>query len=438
MTSSYVLAAQPRVGSPSPARVRALFIGALVAAVAAAVVVLGPSPLAVAGLAVAILAFSLSVVRPLPVYLGAVAGFGVVAFEPAPADILVAMAFLAVVLFHFRARVPTRLSLVLLLWFGAILASLMLNGAPPYGMVFAGITALMVVLFVLTTTLARTPNAVMRMGQALVLGTAISLAIGLIVFLAWQGSSIGELVAKQGRYKGFFKDPNVMGAQAGIVVILAVSLIRRTNGLIRMAWCGCALLALVSTILSLSRASIGAMVVGVAVQAMSVHGRRVRQALWVATLALIALWMTAQTALRIPLVDTVLVDRTQTVLQPYDQARFSTQHWALESGFHHPLGIGPGAIEPEIGVASHSLWLRTWAENGWIGAFGLLAFVVAVARAAWVARRSAVPIVSVLWIVWLMLIAQSFVIDTLHWRALWLIAGLSIASGSHLSSRSEA
>jgi O-antigen ligase len=120
-------------------------------------------------------------------------------------------------------------------------------------------------------------------------------------------------------------------------------------------------------------------------------------------------------------------------LQSYDSERFATQSLALDVSADQPLGIGPGQWTDErYGHATHSLYLRVLAENGWLA---LVGFGVFVAACMAIAFRGAVRpggsrgLYAASFGVLFGIVVESAVIDTLHWRhfmfCLALPAGLA-------------
>ena len=132
--------------------------------------------------------------------------------------------------------------------------------------------------------------------------------------------------------------------------------------------------------------------------------------------------------------------------QSYDSERFGAQALGLRLAEENPIGIGPGQFELVAPLSAHSTYVRALAEEGVLGAgrrcsgvmLGtlLLAAPQRRARARHVRDRLG-PLLAA----WCGMLVNSFVIDTLHWRHLWLLAGLiwagTAAEGvrSQLSSR---
>ena len=128
-----------------------------------------------------------------------------------------------------------------------------------------------------------------------------------------------------------------------------------------------------------------------------------------------------------------LSQRTQ--LQQYDDQRFGAQLYGIEQSMRYPLGIGPGQFEVLGPIAAHSLYVRALAEHGLFGLLTLLALLLTTlglaARNALAARNTYGIGSAALLAAWCGLLANSFFIDSLHWRHLWLVAAL-IWAGSRL------
>jgi len=113
--------------------------------------------------------------------------------------------------------------------------------------------------------------------------------------------------------------------------------------------------------------------------------------------------------------------------QRYDAGRFARQLEGLAAATTHPAGLGPGNWSD-----AHSLYVRALAENGLLGFLSLLLFILTLV--ANLARRAAGEVEKPYGLSSKVLLASlsgtlanSFVIDTIHWRHLWLLLALSWA-----------
>jgi O-antigen ligase len=125
--------------------------------------------------------------------------------------------------------------------------------------------------------------------------------------------------------------------------------------------------------------------------------------------------------------------------QTYDTERFSGQRAGLAPAEEYPLGAGPGQFESIAGISAHSTYARAIGEEGILGVVTLLAFLgttlLMAARNA-VAGRDTYGIGSAALLgAWCGLLANSAFIDTLHWRHLWILAGLIWAGAMRSATR---
>ena len=122
----------------------------------------------------------------------------------------------------------------------------------------------------------------------------------------------------------------------------------------------------------------------------------------------------------------VLQQRAQA--QGYDSQRFSTQALALDKGSTRLLGYGPGAVQTELSLNTHSTFVWSLFENGILGFAALLLLVFSTATAAWRSARldlSREGLGSAALLgCWLGLSFNGLVVDTYHYRVLWLLAAL--------------
>lgn len=115
-------------------------------------------------------------------------------------------------------------------------------------------------------------------------------------------------------------------------------------------------------------------------------------------------------------------------LQWYDAERFGAQQTGLEFAAQYPIGIGPGQFEVVSSLSTHSAYVRTLAEQG---VLGLAVWLALMLMTLLMAARNAIVGLSTYGIgsaallgAWCGLLVNSFAVDTLHWRHLWLVAAL--------------
>lgn len=237
------------------------------------------------------------------------------------------------------------------------------------------------------------------------------------------------LVYADTRAVALFKDPNVLGAFLVFgALIVAEELLRPSLLRARPRWKAALFLLLVlGVVFSYSRAAWGSLVLGLIVIA-GVYGLRrgggrhavalIGTMAFAGIVALIGLSATGQLAF--------LQQRAQA--QGYDSQRFGAQHFAISLAERHPLGIGPGQFESYSPVSVHETYLRALAELGVLGL--VLVAAVLLATLAYAIRNAVRGIdtyglgSATLLATWFGLVGSGFVIDTLHWRHLWLAAAL--------------
>ncbi len=271
-------------------------------------------------------------------------------------------------------------------------------------------------------------------------GTAVlSAAVGsAALFLPFPGHE--SLTAYTGtRARALFKDPNVFGPflVPALLLLLQETIeprLLRSNRFLKLV----GLAALFCGVLfSYSRAAWLDLVVGIVVMGVVFALRRggaQRAFVFVLTLVLgcvvlvVSVQVTGQLAF--------LKERAQ--FQTYDNQRFGAQSGGIQVGERHPIGIGPGQFELVEPISAHSTYVRALAEEG---VLGFLALVALLYGTLLMALRNAVRGwdthgigSTALLAAWAGILANSVFVDTLHWRHLWLVAGLIWAASQTSSS----
>ena len=249
-----------------------------------------------------------------------------------------------------------------------------------------------------------------------------------------------ELLLSHGaeRASGFFKDPNVYGPFLIPIalILLEQRIAPRFPRVLRLRALSSWLILLALTLgvlFSYSRAAwanfVIALIVMLVASGMRKKGaRRAVRALAALLIvgALVLLVLSASGSIGF------LEQRAQ--VQAYDSQRFAAQALGWHLGWTHPLGIGPGQFEFYSAVASHSTFVRVFAEQGLLGLVlwvGLLLSTLVLAVRNVVVGRDTYGIGSAALLgAWCGLIFNSVVVDTLHWRHLWVVAALIWASAA--------
>lgn len=369
----------------------------------------------------------LSLERPLEAFGAAFLLLCVVDVQPAPVDAIFAL-LIATTVATVRTRpfIPTFVGLPLAGY--VLLTILSITNAVDLkrAISFEGITLYMVILAVwLSWAFAK--REWVRIGMKMyVIGAAVSGALGPLGLYAHLSS---KLVWGGDRAAGLFKDPNVYAA---FLVPAAIILLDEIGTPRVLGWrrrTEIALFAIVSlgVVVSYSRAGwlnyTLAVLTLVFVQSNRRGGLR-RAARSIGILAVCALAGFAMLAATGSL--SFLRDRSH--LQSYDQQRFSNQDAAFGDMFRHFFGFGPGQTEILRPLSSHSTFVRAAFEQGFLGLAMLILVLVGTLVCAVRLARHTVEVNGVgtgaLLGIWLGQVVNSFFIDTLHWRHLWVWAAL--------------
>jgi hypothetical protein len=247
-----------------------------------------------------------------------------------------------------------------------------------------------------------------------------------------------ELLVYEGaRAQGFFKDPLVFAPfLVPAALLLLEELVQpRLLRIGRLAKAFCVTILTVGVLFSFSRAAwlnlALAVTILLAVLALRRGGGRRALAIFVVLVAAAAVSVAALTA-----TGSVGFLEQRTHLQSYDAQRFGAQELGLQEGERYPFGIGPGQFEVVSPVSAHSTYVRAFAEAGLPGLIALagLFFVTLVLAARNVVHGSDTYGIgsATLLAAWSGLLLNSLVVDTLHWRHLWVIAALIWAGSMRL------
>ena len=272
--------------------------------------------------------------------------------------------------------------------------------------------------------------------QIIFRGYSIAALLSVVLALASYFQLIGfqSLLLLYGRPKGLFKDPNVFGP---FLVPIAVMAITGCLPIGSRFWQACiAVIASLGIALSYSRACwinyaaslVLFVVLDLALPSKSpgAHSISIGRVVVFGAFAFLAVLAIVQ----VPSVQSMLAVRLgQNGMHDYDQTRFQTQRMAVQAAIDHPLGIGPGQSEETFQYATHSSYMRVLSENG---LFGLCCFVGFVLSSVVQAIRKACQAQTSQWRGLFVASAacicgqliNSGVVDTVHWRHLWILLAL--------------
>ncbi len=394
---------------------------------------LSPAKLALlpVGFALAVWAAWLSVRRPLATLALAFALLGVVIVEPAPVDLVFGLLIAAsYAIGHVSPRVPVFIGIPMAIYAVVSLVSLLDAQDTHRALRFELITLYMLVLAVWLSWAFRRPEWVTTAMKTYILVAIFSAVLAPIALYAPIPASAKSLMTFGGeRAKGLFKDPNVYSP---FLVPAAIILLEELTARRLLAWrrstvaLAFALIS-VAIVIAYSRAGWLNYIIGigtlVAVQAARSGGlRRASRSVGMLVLGGLVglgfLWTTGSLAF--------LQERSH--LQTYDQQRFANQSNAIGDVTRHVFGYGPGQSEVRLPLSTHETFVRAAFEQGLLGiaSLGLVFAGTLVCAFVLVRRRRYIHGVgtAALLGIWLGQAVNGFFVDTMHWRHLWIFAGL--------------
>jgi O-antigen ligase len=354
---------------------------------------------------------------------------GLVLVEPAPADgvfaVLLAIAF---VTRRFRLRaVP----LPIVIAIGTLLVLNLLSGvqvedadrAASYFLItlFVAAIGLWLPSYVVTRRRAR------LIVRAYLVAAVSSSAIGVLALFAPVPAA--DVLVEGGRVKALFQDPNVFGPfliPALLILVEEIVNPRLLTSRLPTKAAAAVILAL-GVLFCYSRGAWLSVGLGLLIMGIVLSMRRggARRAIALLAVAAVAAAAVAGTVVVTGSGD-FLAERARP--QTYDQDRFSGQRASLDVARAYPFGAGPGQFESIASISAHSTYARVLGEQGFPGLLTLVAlfvFTLAFAVRNAFAGRGTFGIGSAALLgAWCGLLANSFFIDTLHWRHLWIVAAL--------------
>jgi O-antigen ligase len=354
---------------------------------------------------------------------------GVVLVEPAPSDALFGLVMaVAAATGRFRLKRVPRTVLYLL---AALIVLNLLSAADVTDWAVAGrFFAITLYLSFFSLWLAAyidRPSRARRLVRAYLFIAVLSAALAsLALFIHFPASS--TMIGDATRAKGLFKDPNVYGPfLIPIALILAEEILNPRLLRLRRSLMLASFFALtLGVVFSYSRAAWLNYAVGLIVLIGLVVLRRPDRR----AISLVLVVLVSGLAIAGAVVGTgslgFLEERAH--VQSYDTSRFAAQSHGLTAGIDHPFGVGPGQFDVISPISSHSLYVRSLSEQGVLGLLVIIVLVVAtlafgtanVLRGGETYGVSAAALLAA----WCGLVANSFFVDTLHWRHLWLVAAL--------------
>ncbi|KKB85159.1 hypothetical protein VW29_07435 [Devosia limi DSM 17137] len=362
---------------------------------------------------------------------------GLVLFEPSPYE----LTFLAVLPMAFIAGIGLYRSTLGLLWIMigftpfALIAVFQVRFTPiPNALVFALVTVfLMLTSYFVANYVAESSLGRMRLIMNAYTAAAVFCAV--IGTLAYLGLIPGaELFLRYDRAKATFNDPNVYGPFLVLPAMFALQRVLLGNG--RRAFWGAVIymILFVGVFVSFSRAAwghfaISSMIVLVLCFWLEATARDKVRIMIMSLLGAGMLVIALAGLLSIPSVAELFEVRASG--QNYDSGetgRFGRQGYAFELALDNPLGIGPHEFRNlRIIEEPHNVYVSVLHVYGWGG--GLMYYLLVILTLwkgiAALTRPSPyrllmIPLVAT----YTMLVGESAIIDSDHWRHYFLIVGL--------------
>lgn len=425
------LAPAPAAAPRAPWLVWLVLAGCAGAAVGTATGSLSPVRAAAATVAlpllgvVVLLAFS----RPALLFVAAFFLLAIVRIQPAPVDLVFVVLMIATIATRrWRPHLPPSIAIVLPLFATIGVVSMTNAQSLKHAVQFEATTLYLIATAVWLTAMFVDGAVTRRAVVAYVYGAALSALFGVVALhVHFPGSSV--LLYDPHRAEALFKDPNVFGpflVPAAIIVLEDIANPRLLDWSTRRKVAVFAILT-AGVIFAFSRAAwlnyAIAIVTLVTVYAWRRRGAAaaLRAVTAIAVCAAIGFGALAATGSI-----GFLLSRSHE--QTYDHQRFATQATGLEHTTAHVFGYGPGEADTRLEISTHNVFARVAYEQGLLGVTLLLVLLVSTAFAALglVVRNETVHGVgsAALLASWLGVVPNSFFIDTLHWRHLWVLAAL--------------
>jgi O-antigen ligase len=372
-----------------------------------------------------------------PVLLGAlwvlIASSFLVRFDPAPYDVLAIG--LAVTAYAAGLRLPRGFGAglgFLALFVIANLLAAALSPEPRATLGYIGITFFLLFTWLLFTSILY--ENLERSAQ-IIWSAYLTAALGAVALgtAAWYGLAPGaEMFLYEGRASGGLRDANVFGAFLVPATVYATSALER--GARRMwLWLPAVLAFGFGMLLSFSRGAwlnlAVALLVYYALRTLTARSlRELGSGMMVGSALAILAVAALLGALANPGIADLFAERAHLV-QSYDvgdSGRFAVWRQVLDAAFQYPLGIGPGQSEQVFGNEAHNLYLHVLIETGWLGAIGLIGFLL---TGLWRGLRLAVAATAPAWYPVVVASIMGALVENLfihgtHWRHLYLLLAL--------------
>ena len=242
------------------------------------------------------------------------------------------------------------------------------------------------------------------------------------------------------RLSPLFKDPNVYGPYMAAAGFLLLSRCCTSSAKWRGSGFLLAGFILLMMFLTFSRGAWvnSAVVLGTFLLGLLIFGRSAQQIKW---LFILAACVTLTVLVAAPFIldklglNEFFSNRAQ--LQAYDSHRFASWAEGMAMIPLEPLGIGPGhyvgrnrMADSQFNLAAHNVYIKIIVENGWLGFatyFGAISTLLLLLFVSFFNGDDRLPIRVMLFAILIGQLANSVVVDSLHWRHFFIVLGFACA-----------
>ncbi|MES0808221.1 O-antigen ligase family protein [Roseibium sp. SCPC15] len=360
---------------------------------------------------------------------------GFVIEEPAPYELY--MALLALVWFACGLKLRPEfgpLIICMILYVAGGLASIPLAQKFGDAVMYIAVTGFLAMTAIFyAAILADNPNRFRIIQNGYTISAVLVSAIGVAAYFNLIPSS--EYFMRYGRARGTFQDPNVFGPFLVLPTLLLIqvffknSVLKNLHVLVPLA------ILLLGVFLSFSRGAWGVLFASVLIVYFLAliterNARRRGRLVLLGVGGLLAVVAMLAIALSIDTVSDMFAQRAKLV-QDYDGSRlgrFARYSLGFQMVMEYPLGIGPLEFNKYFPEDEHNVYLKGFTTYGWLGGTVYLVLVVWTICALVPLLFKHRPWTAFTHCVFAVFIAHlilSVIIDTDHWRHMYLLYGLA-------------
>lgn len=238
------------------------------------------------------------------------------------------------------------------------------------------------------------------------------------------------------RAKALFKDPNVFGPFLVPAVILLLSILKekRQSKVVNLIIIAAIIINSIGILISFSRGAYVNFLIAIIIYFIFSYKEMRLKRLVLYSVVFLLFFGVLWAAIADDNFKDFFAHRVK--LQGYDLERFKVQQSGLSIAKGRLFGYGPGQYELTVERAmdfrysAHSLYIRVILENGILGFLILIAFLTILLffllRICLYQIGSRKDAGIVLMAILCGILINGIVVDTLHWRHLWLFVGMSI------------